>query len=1752
MDEFRQSSERTVGGEGGGERALNPEQQRQAAADARIQKNKNNVAAYSQNFPTQMKRLEPEIKANIAQYAKKKAEGFDVEALRGKYVSVNPTTKKFRFRKGSTPEFIEALLGRNVLESDIARLDRLNTLKPMSDQTVSKIIGTEKEYLENNPNSTKEDYQQLSAELINQKKVDAYVGKFDTPTDAIYNAVYEVADKQEKTTVADAEKGEENIGSDVDVVKELYQGLGGENAQAVLDWASVNLSAPVEKRLNSFVKETERSINSARDAVRRGSDIDELRNALRLEGIDGLGNRKITTNLERVRGLNEDQNKSFFDPEADSKNRTRPYILDGQLKDLLNKRNSVPKEDAGAVETLEVIDSKIEKIREELADIERAEELESSQVESADRLKEILKRTGSKTYRDEKGNIITSPLREEEETKIIAAKIKNLTPKEKNALKEAGGAKDISDNLRISLKAIIDASRAYGGSYLEALQVFKDLRIGDIITQLKRVKVSNTFSNKLPLKYINKLDGRVDDSVATLIVEGNLSGALLELSNTSTDKRVKQVARVLSEAVGDARVEVMESGDNYASDNIAYINQNEGTNGGLYVHTLLHEGAHIVVNNITGNKPSHPLTKQLNKLFEQVKGNLDGEYGTQDLQEFISEALSNSRFQARLAAMYPDGSPMTALNSFFRSVTNFLRRLAGMDTKPLDSALDLVDRELIAFLSTSPGTRDSGSMHGYASREGVQKLAREIGDIQKGFARPTAKEADKFNREVLDISDKIVNGASKLGIFGTFDSLLMGDVAKARGFGDLGIELHKTIQSVRGKKAESDRLVQQEITKVSKWAAKNPNEMDMLNDLIYSREYGATIYQVDPTLTRQQAKDRYVTINKKGESKYAVDKDSGKELFEVWEEQQKIWGKLGKSGGRKIYTDIRDMYKRQYKRLEQVIRSRMDEVVGDDKESAAKLKKSVYDKLFDSKSLDVYFPLARRGKYKLTYSTPVEEGADGQANRDSFVVLMFESQAERDAQAQKAISDDMLNVTLSDGEVDFNSYKNNPDGSFVNQVLSTLDKAKASPEVKQEIMDLFVKALPETSFAKALVRREGFEGYEKDAVFAMRSKAYDLGAQIERLDVMSKLYKLEDGIIEKAKDLNKDLRTTNQKSTTDAIAKDLLERVKFTKFGAPNKTVDAIARNLNQGAFIYTIGFGASSAIVNTSQLPMVVYPMLAARYGNKATMQAMTEAAGITTSSGNAIDAYFDVAPITKRDKDGNDVPTGEVSYTLKKDLPKNLEKVYGPLDVLVKRASQRSYLTQSFLADALGLDESAQTFEFLQEKLGLERAKKLPSSESNVLTRTLNSVSAISAIMFNAGEKFNRQTTLVASYNLALGDITKGNPKDKDGNPTNVTKAQKEKAADQAMDMSTQYNGGAVLETGSRLSQNSYGRVAFMYKNFGLRMYSTMLQSGKRAIEYQFYPPPNETAVEKEQRLLERNIAVKQLLGLQVTSVLLAGVQAAPLYGAYEIVREIIDFFDEDELDDPDTIARQYLTEGWYKGPLVQLLGIDFSERIRLNNLLFEENRFNYDPSLEENLFYYFGGPAFSTGKRFARGFNDLLEGEVARGIENLVPPALANIHRNTFGRYAEERSILTRRGDPIVTDLTLGDLFAGAIGFPPVEYTQEQAFKNTEQRIKNKVNEERTKILRKRNMAIEQGNFLEIREADREAVEFNKRYRRVTTNPITFESKEKSLASFRRFTTDMYNTSSNMAGGYAPYFLAKRDAYDNSSILSQLVGE
>ncbi len=57
--------------------------------------------------------------------------------------------------------------------------------------------------------------------------------------------------------------------------------------------------------------------------------------------------------------------------------------------------------------------------------------------------------------------------------------------------------------------------------------------------------------------------------------------------------------------------------------------------------------------------------------------------------------------------------------------------------------------------------------------------------------------------------------------------------------------------------------------------------------------------------------------------------------------------------------------------------------------------------------------------------------------------------------------------------------------------------------------------------------------------------------------------------------------------------------------------------------------------------------------------------------------------------------------------------------------------------------------------------------------------------------------------------------------------TKEEKQQAAETALYKTQQTNGGAVTETGARHAQNDLGRVALMYKNYGIQMYYTMFKS-------------------------------------------------------------------------------------------------------------------------------------------------------------------------------------------------------------------------------------------------------------------------------------------------------------------------------------
>ena len=1218
---------------------------------------------------------------------------------------------------------------------------------------------------------------------------------------------------------------------------------------------------------------------------------------------------------------------------------------------------------------------------------------------------------------------------------------------------------------------------------------------------------------ELDPKVALELSEALPKDVKALLKKGDLKGALQSLAKSTKSKRVKQIARALSENTGTTKIELA----NEASlKDKGYEIGDKGDVAGLFdprintvilnsnmpltIHALLHETTHATTINQLKNK-SHPATKQLEKLYKDVKPYLDTAYGAENLNEFIAEAFSNPVFQRKLASINPKGDDISALERFYRAVTNYVRRLIGMDTKPVGSALDEADAAIIAMLSPNMATSNDPVMNMVSTPDGVRKVLNDMTDIQKRVSEGPKKS---FLEGATDFLNGTADRTAKDFLLKLTGSQALGDIARNNGFGQLGLKLHELFEKQRGSIQKADEKINKVLESYDAWAKKNLEQKQLLDNIIYSQEHGATIYQVDPTLTRAEAKKRY------GNQTAQDDRN----LFEVWEANQEQWKNL-KDGGRKQFNELRNTYKRMHEDLVAVINREIDEI-GDGKDNASKikLKKQMNERLISSNTMEVYFPLVRQGNYKLSYATKIKN--DDGTFREESVFLMFETEGARDS-AAKEVENDALTVADTvesyDGDTKASSYRSPPAGSFVADVLdviaASVPKDKRG-EVQEQVMRLFIETLPETSFAKSLQRRKNTLGYIQDARLGMQTKGFDLGAQIEKMR-----YGGEIRAVEKAIDLKHGEGAPKgvNKNTFNAINRELGERAKFAREGAANKGPEQYYQRANQTAFIYTIGFNASSALVNLSQIPLVVGPYLTSKFGAVETSIALGRASKFVGASKISIDEYYDIKEVSTTDADG--VISRDDVYTLKADQEKKIRdtsatkaeadakiKHFNRMIPLVKMARERGQIHHSTIADQLGVNDA-----------GRQKNK-------NPALRFLDGTSALSAVMFNAAERFNRQTTVAASYDLNLDKLdamheAKGDKKfysavqAKFIDVPSSSEARMQLAADEALYFAQETNGGSVLETAAGYSQQGIGRVALMYKSYGLQMYYTMIKSAILAGDNMF-------AKDAEGKEL-RNMALKQAMGVHLSALFFAGVQGLPLYG---MVSMIWNMFLDNEEDDARTITRKYLGEGWYKGGLTALTGTDVASRVSLSNLLLQENRFNKDPSLEESLGFYLGGPALSTGTRLKRAYDDLNSSEYGsfeRGIESLMPAGLTNAWRSTLGRYAREGGIRSRRKDPIYDDMTAGDFAAQALGFPPAEYTYRQEISGRNKGVEKAVTEKRSMLTKKFYVAQRMGDHETMGEVLKDIIAHNKRH---PTAALTGEQISKSVTSHMKTSADMHN--------------------------------
>ena len=1513
------------------------------------------------------------------------------------------------------------------------------------------------------------------------KAVITYLGRVPRPIDGLYMAIFDVANTTPQfRKTPDMDQNEVTF----------FQGMGSKPAQQVLDWAQANLSPEINKWIDETLAQEIREIQRiqstdyvdmfrqreaklvAKEAAEQAQVEADMRQDLRtsleeiaqrseknlargsvypgLYGLDRTVHPSVETALRfgDLRGALVYLN-TFHEMYVDSgklylskpQRRARPLALATKLNEIINDRANLKAAQAATR------NSKVKNI-----------------VYHGSAKKDITEfKPGDATQ-----GLYFSPRRSLAESY------------HRSRLAKAAGSKLPGGGFSIETppKGLEGEGRVY--------EVMLDIRNPLIIDDLKNMSLLDRIDVALGRK--TKLD--VKNEKRTEVRERTMSSMLLskeriaELKSQGYDGIMNENAseyvafdasqvHMIDSAAGGTRVEIVDNLKNAAGNPVAGLFDPKtntiklDSETGMSPHVLLHEATHAATAATLANK-SHPLTKQLTKLFEDVKDYLGTAYGAKDVDEFVAEAMSNPEFQAELAAINPDGSKINALQRFYNSVGNFLRKLVGMRPKEIGSAKTAADMLIEGILAPAPKFRNANELAMESTAKGVKEEMKGMGETQKALHQPLTQ---KFRGEWADgafdtlsaLNQKVAFVLPKL-----VDSQALSDIAKRADakLGKLAAEFHELMERQRGSMARADDFVRDQVKVVDKWIASGgtKEKQKNLNDLIYSQEYGATIYQVDPTkpVTEYQGK---------------ID-DNGNDLEAIWRAQSDDWEALG-ADGRKAYLTMRDMYRSLHENLKDAINGRIDIALSKNPDAAAELKKEVFAKLFDSNTLDVYFPLLREGQYKLEFQYK-DSAVD--AERDKYVFQMFDSKRQRDRVYDALLKDpDVITNTVNrkDGDFKTSDFNNAPSSSFVKQVLDSLSANKVDDKVQAEIMRLFIDALPESSFAKSLQKRKGTPGYMQDAVYAMKSKGFDLARQVEKLKYNALIQNME-------VQLNELEQPKDKQFEFDTLREEIKVRMEFAKYGARQKGLEQYVRMFNQLAFVGTIGFNVASAMVQTAQIPMFVMPMLGARYGyQKAYDELMTAASFVTGARGmgetkldkialaHGLDAYYDI--------------TDNGDFVVKKDedIPEERLKELERIAPVVRLASERGHLNRSFIFDALGLQEGG-------------RARRTDTLGRKI-SAAIDYGTGISAMMFNQSERFNRQVTMVASYNLALDRITAENP--------NMPKAQRQQmAAEEALYDTQEYNGGSTLETAPRVAQEHIGRVAMMYKTYGLRMYYTMLKTAA-------------TMLSKESDPAMRKIARNQLIGIHGSSLFFAGVHGIPLYGAFQLMVDLLLLGDEE--DDFNSIVREYVGEGWYKGAFNQVLdtleiGADVAARVRLTGLLLQENRYNPNPSAEEAVGYYIGGPALSVAKRTGRGIIDLYNGEIQRGIESIMPVGFSNMYKSV-GRYQQDGGIYTRRGDPIYDDMTGCELFAQFFGFAPAEYIRIQENNQRVKGIDIAIANKKSNITKKYYVAARQGDWDALADAKREIAKFNKAH---PSFAITLDTLNRSIKQHIKTSETMYN--------------------------------
>ena len=1271
---------------------------------------------------------------------------------------------------------------------------------------------------------------------------------------------------------------------------------------------------------------------------------------------------------------------------------------------------------------------------------------------------------------------VTTPILDEPITKVEDVKTADLLtdPEKKAVLGKTGSRKQDERALRLMKNFDVDPIMELYGTGFDP--------------NYKRLLSEFVVDRHLPL----------DPVTMTMLEDSNLSDALKEFAKNG-DIPTRAFAKFFAKYAGNTQVQFADRGTQIAGyfdprTNTITFNSNIPTTG----HVLLHEMAHAVTSQQIATNPQSAPVKMIRKVYEDLKDILPA--SASNLDEFVAEFYANPDLRTTLSGIMDKGQYGSARTRMVKAISRMFKRLqvaVGLaKATERRTVLDLLDPLVDQLVNPAPSFRDADALQMIAHNpDAVNKVFEDAVTNGPEFNEAAYKKYDGLVKSTLQ--DKAGNAGNIVKTAVMQLTPLHNIVRLAEKYAPSAPKINDLMNQAGGEIQELYDKVNGINNGVIRWAKKaSQKDVDAFNRL---NNIG-TAYRVDPTLDEKTARKRY----------------SGDLYDKIYKLLRKDYVRLSKGQGGKLYMQSRNMFKGLLNELSSALDVRL-EASGIPAEARQALRKSFYDRLVQRGMIEPYAPLERdKGDYwfSINHIDPLTgrmerytDAFEGPQARDDAARKITkdatediaEAYAKASAMDERTLIDNEgfrrikteLDSRISTGmaqdaairdfmeieatqQLDVSRYINKaPPASFVRDLMSQLGKNKEiSPELQNEIGNLILDTLPETSYLQSFRQRKGGDligarmGYNPDAIKAISDNSRSLTRQIVNMKYKSKLQQTISAV---------EAEMNANPEQTPAKAMYLQTLAGYANAG-PMPERSKLSRFATAAGFNMTLGLNVSGGLVNLSQIPLVTLPYLGGKHGYPQTMRAIGATTSLLQNSGlkRKIETYGEEADTT---------------MDTEIDAPMSISNIN---TANVTPAQQKA------------LDKMGMTPEELQVLIttGIDLGQFKRSLDYEIMDVENMSgiwakVNRITGFMQHHGERINREVALGAAYS---GELNNMSPADR-ADPQQLIKA-----AQQAVYDVETTNGGIAAGAAPPIARKNLGAVVFMFKRYGVSMIAMLgeLVLGKKGVFGTGASPA------------DRRLAAFQLAGIYGSASLLAGAQGVPGFGlgtmALNIAMTVAGYDPGGEDDDAKTMARAYLGDGPYKGAVNYYTGVNIASRIGLGELLYRDTMIDRDWPLLFSLGEQLGGPVVGIilntdrglkqmGEAFGKGDGDAFY----RGVETIMPAAMKNAMRAMRFSPMYEDGAYTRDGKPILQDIHPLHIAGQFFGFTPTAYSAQMETNARAMKLQKSIVDRRGKLYDMFSRAYFDGDADGQQYALEQIAEYNEDY---PEYPILADNLMKSL--------------------------------------------